>query len=90
MRVEAVEASDLALHDAPALGGVGVRMRQRHKIRWEGGVAIHSYAMGRLLRHGGARNGEAQRGGGAGESGEKICSHFVDNSSARYALWAKA
>ncbi|GGB98384.1 hypothetical protein GCM10011363_13770 [Marivita lacus] len=48
MRVEAVEATNLAGDDAPALGGVGIGIGQGHKIRWKCGVTIHSYAVLRV------------------------------------------
>ena len=41
-----IEASDLALNDhLPALGRVRIGIGERHKIGWQGRVAIHSYAV---------------------------------------------
>ena len=61
VRIERIEAADLALDDPPALGRVGVRVGKGHKIGWQGGVAIHSYAMLRLGRRDARPERETQR-----------------------------
>ena len=43
VRVEGIEASDLALHDSPAPWRVRVGVRQGHKIGWQRGIAVHRY-----------------------------------------------
>ena len=69
--VQAVKAARLAKGDGATFGGIGVGIGQGHKIRWKGGVAIHSYTMfgfgeGNLCRC-------AQQGGHAN------CPHHLNN-----------
>ena len=45
VRIERIEAPGFAEDDGSALGRLRVRIGQRHKIRWQGRLAIHSYAM---------------------------------------------
>ena len=47
-RVQRIESPRFAQDQRAAFGRIGVGIGQRHKIRWEGGLAIHSYAMRRL------------------------------------------
>ena len=43
--VERVKAADIAERDPAALWRIRIDIGQRHKIRWQRGFAIHSYAM---------------------------------------------
>ena len=59
--VQRIEPARDAKDDPPALGRIGVGIGQRHKIRGQGGVAIHSYAMLRLgQRRGGGKEGQCR------------------------------
>ena len=64
--IEGVEAAVDRHGQAAALGRIGVRLGQGHKIRGEVGLAIHSYAM---LRFGPRRKGGQGKGDGASQGG---------------------
>ena len=77
--VERVESPHIARHHAAALGGVGVGIGQGHKIRWQGGVSVHSYAVGGRRRGGLAQHCKAERGQNGPPGSEKIWSHSGNN-----------
>ena len=70
-----IEPAFFAKDDPPALWRIGVHMGQMRKIRWQGGVPIHSYAMHRLCRGEACRKGKGCRQDRAAESRGKVAQH---------------
>jgi len=85
-RVERIVAARFGEDDSPALGRIGVDLRQMGEIGGKRRFAIHRDAVHRL-GPGGAGPGGGERSGGeecpclAGDSAEKLWSHLVNNPS---------
>src|SRR5690606_256377 len=77
--VEGIEAAGLGEDDPATLRSIRVDIGKRHKIGWESGAAIHSYAVLRLGPRGAGDQERDGQGRGAAHPHENLRSHFRNN-----------